>query len=44
MYVIPMLIGDGLPLMAREWRAVDLKLQSTHRYRDGVVRLRDTVI
>ena len=43
-YVVPVLIGEGVPLLAPDWRAVDLTLQSTRRYRDGVVRLRYTVV
>jgi len=37
--VIPTLIGDGIPLLSRRRRTVPLKLVSTKRYSDGVVRV-----
>ena len=39
-HVIPVLIGEGIPLVAPRHRDVRLRLRSTRRYRDGVVRLR----
>jgi len=38
-HVIPILLGDGIPLAARRHRNVSLMLKSTRRYSDGVVRL-----
>lgn len=38
-HVIPTFIGEGIPLMAPRHRNVLLELQSTKRYKDGVVRL-----
>jgi dihydrofolate reductase len=37
--VIPVLIGDGIPLIARRHRHVPLKLLSTRQFGDGVVQL-----
>lgn len=37
--VIPVLIGDGIPLIARRQRHVALKLLSTRPFDDGVVQL-----
>ncbi len=42
-HVVPTLIGEGIPLIAPRHRMVPLKLHSTRRYRDGVVRLRYAV-
>ena len=39
-HVIPTFIGDGIPLMGRRRRDVELRLRSARRYPDGVVRLR----
>ena len=39
-HVIPTLIGEGIPLVARRHRDVPLRLKSTKKYPDGVVRLR----
>ena len=39
-HVIPVLIGDGIPLVARRHRDVLLRLCSSRKYPDGVVRLR----
>jgi dihydrofolate reductase len=39
-HVIPTFIGEGIPLMARRHRDVPLRLKSTKKYPDGVVRLR----
>ena len=38
--VIPTLIGEGIPLIARRYRDVPLHLRSARKYPDGVVRLR----
>lgn len=38
-HVIPVLIGEGIPLIAPRHRTVPLKLLSTKKYSDGVVRL-----
>jgi dihydrofolate reductase len=37
--VIPTLIGEGIPLIAPRHRDVPLRLRSTKKYSDGVVRL-----
>jgi dihydrofolate reductase len=39
-HVIPVLIGQGIPLVAPRHRDVLLRLRSSKRYPDGVVRLR----
>jgi dihydrofolate reductase len=39
-HVIPVFIGKGIPLVAPRHRDVALRLRSTTRYPDGVVRLR----
>ena len=38
--VIPVLIGTGIPLLDAKRRTHELKLKSTEKYSDGVVRLR----
>ena len=38
--VVPVLIGDGIPLIARRQRHVPLELQSVERFEDGLVQLR----
>ncbi len=38
--VVPMFIGDGIPLIARRHRTVLLDLQSIERFEDGLVQLR----
>lgn len=38
-HVIPVFIGEGIPLIAPRHRTVRLKLLSTKKYSDGVVRL-----
>jgi dihydrofolate reductase len=38
-HVIPTFIGEGIPLIAPSHRTVPLKLLSTKKYSDGVVRL-----
>jgi dihydrofolate reductase len=42
-HVIPTLIGEGIPLVAPRHRDVPLRLRSTRKYPDGVVRLRYAV-
>ena len=37
--VVPVFIGDGIPLIARRHRHVPLTLQSTERFEDGLVQL-----
>jgi len=37
--VVPVFIGDGIPLIARRHRHVLLQLQSTERFADGLVQL-----
>lgn len=37
--VVPMFIGDGIPLIARRHRHVPLELQSTEHFDDGLVQL-----
>ncbi len=37
--VVPVFIGDGIPLIARRHRHVRLELESTHRFSDGLVQL-----
>src|SRR5256885_222105 len=39
-HVIPVLIGEGIPLVAPRHRDVPLRLRSSKKYPDGVVRLR----
>ena len=38
--MVPVFIGDGIPLIARRHRQVPLDLQSVERFEDGVVQLR----
>jgi dihydrofolate reductase len=38
--VVPVFIGDGIPLIARRHRNVPLDLLSTERFQDGLVQLR----
>jgi dihydrofolate reductase len=38
--VVPVFIGDGIPLIARRHRHLPLELQSTERFEDGLVQLR----
>jgi dihydrofolate reductase len=38
--VVPVFIGDGIPLIARRHRHVPLDLLSTERFEDGLVQLR----
>jgi dihydrofolate reductase len=37
--VVPVFIGDGIPLIARRQRHVPLELESTERFDDGLVQL-----
>ena len=37
--VVPVFIGDGIPLIARRHRHVPLDLHSIDRFEDGVVQL-----
>ena len=39
-HVIPVFIGEGIPLVAPRHRDVALRLRSSRKYPDGVVRLR----
>ena len=39
LHVIPILIGTGIPLLDAKSRETELKLRSTKRFADGVVRL-----
>jgi dihydrofolate reductase len=39
-HVIPVFIGEGIPLVAPRHRDVELRLRSAKKYSDGVVRLR----
>jgi dihydrofolate reductase len=43
-HVIPTFIGEGIPLIAPQHRAVRLALRSCRRYSDGVVRLHYSVV
>ncbi len=43
-HVIPVFIGEGVPLIAPRHRTVPLKLISTKKYSDGVVRLHYEVV
>ena len=38
--VVPVFLGDGIPLVARRGRPIPLELQSVERFEDGVVQLR----
>ena len=38
--VVPVFIGDGIPLIARRHRLTPLKLQSVEQFDDGLVQLR----
>lgn len=40
MTVVPVLIGDGIPLIDRRHRTIQLDLQDVERFDDGVVQLR----
>ncbi len=43
LFVIPTLLGDGIPLFERSLVATTASLDATHAYPDGVVRLTYTV-
>jgi dihydrofolate reductase len=43
-HVVPILIGEGIPLVAPRHRNVRLRLRSFRKYPDGVVRLRYEVV
>ena len=43
-HVIPVFIGEGIPLVAPRHRDVPLRLRSSKKYSDGVVRLRYEVV
>jgi dihydrofolate reductase len=38
-HIVPVLIGPGIPLLDPTPRQVELKLRSTRRFADGVVRV-----
>ena len=42
--VVPVFIGDGIPLIARRHRHVRLELRSEERFDDGVVQLHYAII
>jgi hypothetical protein len=42
-HVIPVLIGEGIPLVQPRRRTTSLSLISSHAYTDGVVRLHYSV-
>ena len=39
-HVMPVFIGEGIPLVAPRHRDVPLRLRASRKYPDGVVRLR----
>ena len=41
--VVPVFIGNGIPLIARRHRLTSLELLSTERFDDGLVQLRYAV-
>src|SRR5258707_11675945 len=43
-HVIPVFIGEGIPLIAPKHRLVQLELLSTRRFSDGVVHLNYRVL
>lgn len=44
LHIIPVLIGEGIPLATPSYRKVALRLRTTRKYPDGVVRLRYEVV
>lgn len=42
--VVPIFIGDGIPLIAHRHRHIPLELLSTGRFDDGLVQLRYRVV
>lgn len=43
-HVIPVLIGEGIPLLAPRHRTVSLQLESCRQFEDGVIRLHYSVL
>ena len=43
-HVIPVFIGEGIPLVAPRHRDVRLRLRSSRKYPDGVIRLRYEIV
>ena len=43
-HIIPVLIGDGIPLMAPRHRDIPLRLRSSKKFPDGIVRIRYEVV
>lgn len=43
-HVIPILIGEGIPLIQPRHRSISLKLLSTKKFPDGVVHLNYRVL
>jgi dihydrofolate reductase len=43
-HIIPILIGEGIPLIAPRHRSVPLKLLSTKKFPDGVVHLNYSIV
>ena len=43
-HVIPVFIGEGIPLVAPRHRDIPLRLRSAQKYPDGVVRVRYQVV
>ena len=43
-HVIPVFIGEGIPLVAPRHRDMPLRLRSSRKYPDGVIRLRYEVV
>ena len=43
-HIIPVFIGEGIPLVEPRQRDVSLRLRSSRKYTDGVVRLRYDVV
>lgn len=41
--VVPLFIGEGVPLISRRHRRVELKLESVERFEDGLVQLRYSI-
>ena len=44
MHVIPVLVGEGIPLIQPQHRTIPLELLSTKKFRDGVVHLHYRVL
>lgn len=42
--IVPVFIGDGIPLIARRHREVPLELQAVERFEDGVVQVHYRVV